>query len=375
MKEPVLFLILQGEARANGGLESISQVMARLKHYRPIVLTNLETSFSHRWREAGIEVHVVAEQASQGLLRNPAAILSTYRRYHRQVWTILQASGARIVHFNDPLAFQLGLLPAKLCGAALVLNLRDTLEPARKPPRLRYRLIFAAADHVLYLSEDMAERWRGIAPNAASSFSVTYSIVDPERFAPAPAGERDDPPVVLVPSIFWPKKGQLEFIRHAVPALASRGIETWFAGDFEPATEPYARKCAVAAAPFSGHVRFLGYQAGMADLYARAAVIAVPSRHEGLMRGMIEAMSCGRAVVSFDVCSARELLEEKSRGAGEVVNQGNYAGMAEALIRFAMDPLARAAAGAAGVAAARELFDPDRVIERHERAYRHSRDR
>jgi len=88
------------------------------------------------------------------------------------------------------------------------------------------------------------------------------------------------------------------------------------------------------------------------------------------MRGMIEAMSCGRPVVSFDVCSAREVLEEKSATAGTVVAYGDHRGMADALVRYATDPAAQAAAGRAGRAAAEVLFDPDAVVERYERVYR-----
>jgi glycosyltransferase involved in cell wall biosynthesis len=259
-------------------------------------------------------------------------------------------------------------MAAKLSRTPIVLNLRDTLDPDRKAPRMKFRLIFGAADHVFYLSADMAQRWRQVAPNAMRSCSVTYSIVEPERFAALPPSAHE-PPVVLVPGVFWPKKGQLEFIRNVVPALAREGIETWFAGDFAPGTNPYAAACAEAARPFEGSAKFLGFRADMPALYGQAAVVAVPSRHEGLMRGMIEAMSCARPVVSFDLCSARELLEHESGGAGVVVPMGGYAGMAEALIRLARDQDAQAVAGRAGSTAAGRLFDPERVVDAYERVY------
>ena len=88
------------------------------------------------------------------------------------------------------------------------------------------------------------------------------------------------------------------------------------------------------------------------------------------MRGMIEAMACARPVVSFDVCSAREVLEEESDGAGTVVRHGDYDAMADALVRYATDRDAQAAAGRAGSSAARRLFDPEQVVERCESAYR-----
>ncbi len=368
MNPPVVFVALQTGALANGGLQSITEVMRRLKHHRPIALTNLDADLAQSWRSHGIAVRVVPEQASRGLRRDPAGTLRTYRRYHRALGEIVRESGARVIHANDPLAFQLSVSTAKAGPKArIALNLRDTLDPSRRPPRRKYQAMFAAADHVFYLSHDMAERWRRVAPNATKASSVTYSIVDPQRFAPPPPPSGANP-VVLVPGIFWPKKGQLDFIRNVVPRLAERGIETWFAGDFEPEANAYAAACSDAARPFTDRVRFLGFRSDLPELYRQANVIAVPSRHEGLMRGMIEAMSCARPVVSFDVCSAREVLEDKDAGA--VLALGDHDGMAEALIRYASDRDLQAAAGRAGSSTARALFDPDKVVERYERVYR-----
>jgi glycosyltransferase involved in cell wall biosynthesis len=366
---PVVFVILQTGALANGGVQSITEVMRRLKTHRPIVVTNLDSDLSHAWRSYGMDVQVVAEQASAGLKCDPAGTLRTYRRYHRVLRDILDTSGARFVHANDPLAFQLSVTAAKLGRARIALNLRDTLDPGRRAPKLKYRAMFAAADHVFYLSADMAERWRSVAANAKRACSVTYSIVDLERFPPSPLPD-GQPPVVLVPGVFRPKKGQLEFIRHVVPTLAAATIETWFAGDFAPESDAYAAACAEAAQSFPDHVRFLGYRSDVPELFRSANVVGVPSRHEGLMRGMIEAMSCGRPVVSFDVCSAREMLEDKGRGAGVVLPLGDYDGMAKALVRYATHRDLQVAAGRVGSAAARDLFDAGTVVGRYERVYR-----
>ena len=370
MKEPVVFVILQTGSLANGGLQSITEVMSRLKDHRAIILTNSDSEFSRTWRSRDMEVHICPEEASAGLRHNPGGALRTYRRYHRALTDILRNSEAKVVHANDPLAFQMSLAAVKRSRRArIALSIRGTLDPERRPPSFKYRMIFAAADHVFYLSEEMAERWRQVASNAKRSCSITYSIADPQRFrsSPVPGG---DHPIVLVSGILSRGKGQLDFIRHVVPELAAAGAETWFAGDSDFESDPYAAACAEAAEPFGTKVRFLGYRNDIAELMGQASVVAIPSRHEGLMRAMIEAMSCGRPVVSFDVCSAREVLEEKSGGAGIVVRQGDYSGMADALLRYVTDPEARAAAGHAGSAAARNLFDPDQVVERYERIYR-----
>jgi glycosyltransferase involved in cell wall biosynthesis len=376
MKSPVVFVIIQTESLANGGLQSITEVMRRLKEHRPIILTNLESEWTRSWQSHGFDVQVVPEDATGGSAANPIRAIRkfrAYRRYHSALCALLKTSGARVVHANDPFAIQLSASAARLPDRVrIALNLRDTLDPARVVSALRrfkYRLMFDVADHVFYLSNDMAERWRQLAENAMRACSVTYSIVDPERFPASPPSSRETP-VVLVSGIFWPKKGQLEFIRNVVPLLAARGIETWFAGDFEPECHDYSAACSAAAERHSSHVRFLGYRSDMPDLLRQASVVAVPSRHEGLMRGMIEAMSIGRPVVTFDVCSAREVLEDWAAGAGVVVPMGDYERMAASLVHFASNRNTQASAGQVGIATARFLFDPDAVVERYERVYR-----
>lgn len=364
---PVLFVLPQTGASANGGIASVSQIISGLRNHRPIILTDRSTPLVEEWRSEGIETHLLRTTRS---LRHPVATLSTYWRYARELRQLMASSGAKLVHANNPFALQLTLAAVKLgAGAKVALNLRDTMDPARRPPRSRFQFLFGATDHIFFLSQDMADRWAAIAPNAKSNFSVTYSIVDPNRFVPAPPYSGEDPPVVLLSGVIRPKKGQLDFIRKVSPRLAARGIATWLAGDFDPAADPYVRACSDAAAPLGEMVCFLGYRADVPELMQRSAVVAVASRHEGLVRSMIEAMSCARPVVSFDVCSAREVLEDQAGGAGIVVRSGDHDAMADAILDYCRDPAAAAAAGQKGHAAASRLFDPDAVVRRYEQVY------
>jgi glycosyltransferase involved in cell wall biosynthesis len=203
--------LLQTDASADGGLASVTQVVAGLKRHRPIIVTDRATTRVDEWRAQGIETHVVPQSASAGLKRNPLGTFASYRRYARTLRDLIKGSGAKVIHANDPLSFQLALRPARALGCAIVLNIRDTIDPDRPPPRRRYRLLFGAADHVFYLSEDMADRWTQIAPNAKRACSVTYSIVDPTKFVPAPPAS-EQPPVVLLSGVIRAKKGQIDFL-------------------------------------------------------------------------------------------------------------------------------------------------------------------
>jgi glycosyltransferase involved in cell wall biosynthesis len=362
----VIFVLTQTNAAADGGISSISQVIAGLRRHRPIIVTDRESDRLDRWRSEGIEVHVVPQTVSRRVSDNPNGAIRSYWRYAYTVGRLIRSSGAKVVHANDPAAAQLAIAPAKLARAKLVFNLRGTFDPEHPPSRLKYWLLFAIADHILYLSHDMARRWLRHVPNAASSFSVTYSPVDLDRFRPAAFDHGQ--PIVLVSGLIRPLKGQLEFIRNVVPKLAGHA-KVWFAGDFEPGVDPYMASCAEAAAPLGDSAKFLGYRTDIAELVGRSRVVAIPSRHEGLVRAMIEAMSSARPVVSFDISSARELLEDQSEGAGKVVEAGDYDGMAEAILAYCRDPVLAATAGEKGRSAALRLCSSEEVIARYERVY------
>lgn len=365
----VLFVALQTGAAANGGIASLGEIMAGLTRYRAVLLTNRESATTRRWAEAGIEVHVVPERASEGLRHSPFATGLSYARYFFAVRRLIDGTGARLVHANDPLAFQLAYVAVRSRpGARIAFNLRDTLPPERSGYQRLYDWRFAHAGHTFFLSHDMIARWRRIAPAAGRNSSATYSIVDPERFVPQTLS-RETPRVVLLSGVISAKKGQLAYLREVAPVLARSGIASWLSGDFAEGEAGYAEQCRRAAEPLGDMIRFLGYRDDMPALLARAHVLCVASRYEGLMRSMIEAMAAGRPVVSTDVASAREMLERAGEAAGSVVPLEPGPAMAGELIRLCRDEDANRAMGANGAKIARRLLARAAVVEAYESRY------
>lgn len=369
VKPAILFVALQTGAGANGGIASMGEILLSLDRYRPVLLTNLDSPIVEHWRTAGIEVHVVPEGASRGIRNAPLAVAKTYVRYFFAVRRLIRRTGACIVHANDPLAFQLAVPAVRSRpGVRLAFSVRDTLDPQRPVPRRRLDWLFGAADHVFFLSHDMRERWIALSPAAALRSSATYSIVDFNRFAMTSLTV-GAPRVVLVSGVVSAKKGQLRFLQYVAPALVDAGLDIWLSGDFDPVNSPYAARCLAAAEPLGPHVKFLGYRPDMPDLVRRAHVICITSQYEGLMRTMIEAVSMGRPVVSTDVASAREILEQPDRRAGYVFPLDFDATMAETIIDLCRDEALNARLGSNGAAIARELFRRERVLEAYQDAY------
>src|SRR5207237_7413649 len=92
-------------------------------------------------------------------------------------------------------------------------------------------------------------------------------------------------------------------------------------------------------------------------LYARAAVVACPSRREGFGVACLEAMAHGRAVVATDVGGLRDLVVDGETGI--VVPPRDPAALREALATLLADRELRHELGAAGRDRARDRFSWD----------------
>lgn len=373
-RPPVAFVVTQSGARANGGVESITQVVERVRNVRPLVVTQAETDFNRRWRDAGARVCVWPM---------PSLGVATLLRNNARAFRLVREEGCRVVHCNDIHALWQTAFGARLAGASVVFNVRN-VKPEGATYGRRWQLARRLSTRQLVLSREMAEalaRRLGIADSPSRSrLGHIYSAVDTEKFSPTGGARRAalrgelgvdaDCFAVGVVAAFEPRKAQLEFITDSVPRLLRLvpRARVYFVGDFD-GRDDYARRCVEAAkgAGVEASVSFVGYAENVADWYQALDAVAVPSRNEGLARCMIEAMACGTPVVSFDVCSAREILE--ARGCGVVVESGNHDALSEAIAALAWDGARRAALGSAGARAARELFDPSEVVGAYERLY------
>ncbi|HEU4885895.1 MAG TPA: glycosyltransferase family 4 protein, partial [Longimicrobium sp.] len=290
------------------------------------------------------------------------------------------------VHCNDIRSLQHAAAGARAAGAAVVFNVRDV-----KPPGQAYTgawRLAQLADRVLVLSREMQDALRARLPGAlpgtrpSTPVEFIYSVVDPALMHPLPAdaraalrrrlGMHEGELAIGYVATVNEKKGQLELLEGAGAALRDRvpAARLHFVGDFEPERDGYARRCRDAAARLGleGRVVFHGYRAGVAEWYQACDIVLLASRREGLARCMIESLACGTPVVSFDVCSAGEILREHD--CGRVAPQGDYGALVAALEELAGDPALRARLGANGGRAARRLFDPGPVAAAYERLYR-----
>lgn len=385
----IVFVIFQTGNQANGGVESITQVIEHSPHLRSQVVTQLDTPLIERWRAAGAAVTLwsLPYPIGTGLFHN--RLMGTWRRFtslvstNLQMYRLVRQTQATIAHLNDPSAFWHSVFGAKLAGAAVVFNIRDT-KAADEPYGLKWAIAVWLSTCLLVLSQEMRESLLAALPAARrqpSKIRVIYSIVNSDVLQPVSAEARAHlrqrlgipPDAIAVGDVATlnAKKAQLTLLEAAGAQLqqAIPNLQFYFIGDCEPEKNDYARQClaAVERLGLAATFHFTGYTPAVADWYRALDMVVVASRKEGLARCMIESLACGTPVVFFAVCSAREILEQFD--CGRVVPEGDYDGLTTAIATLARQPELRSQLGRNGVEAVKRCFQPEAIAHDYVQLY------
>jgi glycosyltransferase involved in cell wall biosynthesis len=369
----VTFVIYQTGASSNGGLVSAGEIIAGAPLDAPRVVTNRRSAFTTEWERHAPVIYWPMSEGGYGERRRLFTRLLARVANNARVFFDVRRNRTAIVYVNNQQAMWNSALGARLAGAKVLFTVRDGMREGAN--KRKWRLLLKLSDRFLVLSAEMQHDWQErlspLSPRNAAKFAYLYSIVDRSRFFPAPdpdavrsrlglpAGE----PTLLYAARFEAKKGQLPFIRDALPQILRDRPDAviHFVGDFDPDQDAYAASCAKAVRDlgFGEHVRFEGHTSSIEDWYRAADLILLASQREGLARCMIEGIACGTPVVSFAVCSAHEVLDQ--HGVGVVVASQDFAAFAAVTVALLGDDAARAAMCSRGPSVAAELFDSERV--------------
>jgi glycosyltransferase involved in cell wall biosynthesis len=300
-------------------------------------------------RRRGVDVEVVGPEQFRGYgLTFGHGVLGNLRR---RPWLALfvpalLASFVRAGRSVDADLLHAHWLPsgwvAARAGKPYVVQVWGTdVELARRAPRLA-RSVLRGARLVIAPSTALAESALGLG---ATDVRVIPSGVD----LPSEVGKEASPAEVLYAGRLSPEKGVDELV------AATHGMNLVVAGD----------------GPLRAHVPgALGFvpHDDLQRLYARAAVVACPSRREGFGVACLEAMAHGRPVVATDVGGLRDLVVDGETGV--VVPPRDPAALRRALERLLSDAALRRRLGAAGRERARERFSWGVVTDATVEAYR-----
>jgi glycosyltransferase involved in cell wall biosynthesis len=315
------------------------------------------SEFARRGRERGMQVF---ELPMRG-----AALYASVLRAARA----LRGRGVDILHCHGGRDHVLALAVARLAGVPHVLR---TKHNHTLPRGRRSLLVYRACDRVVAVSGFVADRLvaAGLEPARVARIPTA---VDVSHFRPRPrdaalaaslgigAGDL----VVGNVSSLHRRKGIEDLLRAF--ALLRRGphgerLRGLLVGRQHAQWEPLARELGVA-----DRVRFPGFRDDVAALLPLFDVYALPSHHEALGTGALEAMAAGCALVVGDV---EGLAEAVAPGTGLRVPSRDPQRLADAIASLLADPARRAALGmAARARAVAEYSDTalaDRMVSLYE---------
>jgi glycosyltransferase involved in cell wall biosynthesis len=115
-------------------------------------------------------------------------------------------------------------------------------------------------------------------------------------------------------------------------------------------------------------VEWWGERRDIAAIFAAANIVCLPSYREGLPKVLLEAASCGRAIVTTDVSGCREVVRHGDNGL--LVPAREDAPLAEALAQLIADPALRNKMGLAGRERAVAEFSETDVLRQTLAVYR-----
>jgi glycosyltransferase involved in cell wall biosynthesis len=113
-------------------------------------------------------------------------------------------------------------------------------------------------------------------------------------------------------------------------------------------------------APLGRRARFLGWRPDVETVYAAADVVVLTSDNEGMPVSLIEAATVGRAAVTTDVGSAREVVLDGRTG---FVTTADAAALADATGRLLDDAELRGRMEAAAAEHAATSFSRQRLVD------------
>jgi glycosyltransferase involved in cell wall biosynthesis len=230
----------------------------------------------------------------------------------------------------------LGLVGARTdrVGRAARLGLRALIRGPLASTRTRF----------LFENPDDA-RALGLDPLDHTVTVVGGAGVDPAVLVPGPMPPQPPLRVAVVARMLWSKG--IDVAVEAVRLARARGAPV--ALDLFGAPDPSNRR-AIAEATLRDWSRdgvaWHGPTADVGAVWAGHHVACLPSRGgEGLPRTLLEAASCGRALVASDVPGCRSLVRDGVEGL--LVPPDNAPALAEALVRLSGDPALVTGLGAA----------------------------
>ena len=199
------------------------------------------------------------------------------------------------------------------------------------------------------------------------SILIRGAGVDLILFSPKPETE-DEPIIILAARMLW-DKGVGEFV-DAAKILKKDGIECRMVlvGNPDPENPASISEETLHNWHGEGIVEWWGHREDMPEVFAQSNIVVLPSYREGLPKVLLEAASCGRAIVGTDVSGCREIVRHNINGL--LVPPHDSKSLADALKILIENPKLRAKMGRHGRKLVKAEFSEEIVVRQTMELYK-----
>lgn len=229
-------------------------------------------------------------------------------------------------------------------GAEWPKRLRSALTSQMERTQTRRSRRVISPTHTL--AREVAQRW-GIA---LESIDIVPTGIDPPQVSTTPIPSfLAEPPYILYFGRLEIRKG-VDTLIEALPAVLSAHPDAHcvFVGeDLTYKGVPFAQYARQRCASVWTRIHFLPRMAHseLFGIVANAALVAIPSRWENLANTCLESMILGRAIIATTGSGFNEVLTNGVNGL--LVPPGDFAALAEAMVKALADPALLRRLGAA----------------------------
>ena len=196
---------------------------------------------------------------------------------------------------------------------------------------------------------------------------VRGSGVDTTVFSPTqePAGI---PVVMLASRMLW-DKGIKEFVE-AARQLKDRRIDARFVlvGDTDPHNPSAISKEQLTVWQSVGVIEWWGHREDMPAIFSKSHIICLPSFYgEGVPKVLIEAASCGRAIIATDVPGCNDIVKQNVNGL--LIPPRNVDALVDSIRLLIDNAQLRRSMGRRGRARVKNHFNIDLIVQQHLNVY------